>query len=333
MTKSEPPLRNLNPLPFDAGPRPFWSVIIPTFQRSDLLKSCIEAIISQGVDRTQMEILISDNDPAGDLSASVAEWSQGRAIYTRNPRNIGTFPNINASITRSQGQWIHVVPDDDWVGPDFYAVMEKAIAAVPQKIGAAVSRHVNYREDNNTFEPAMPLAENAGTLGVPFLTRLAAINPIQIPAVAIRRQTFEKIGLFREDLPYTGDWEFWFRAANQVSWLYVPDTVAYFRMHSGSKTRALLRTAQTAEDLRRTLDLNQQILPPELARQIMPKARAHHASRLLANAKAALPLKLIDASERYVREAYTIHPDIINTPECQECLNHPALAHLRGELQ
>jgi hypothetical protein len=280
-----------------------------------------------------MEILVSDNDPMSDLSASVAHWSQGRALYTRNPQNIGTFPNINAAISRSRGDWIHIVPDDDWVGPDFYAVMENAIAAAPQEIGVAVSHHVNFRQEQNSFEPAIPLAENSRILGSPFLARLAAINPIQIPAVVTKRETFEKIGLFREDLPYTGDWEFWFRAACHVPWLYVPNAVAYFRMHPGSQTRALLRTAQTAEDLRRTLDLNQQLLAPEMAQQIMPKARAHHASRLLANAKAALQLKLTAASERFIREAFGIYPEIINAPECQECLNHPALAHLRLELK
>ena len=76
---------------------------------------------------------------------------------------------------------------------------------------------------------------------MPFLARLAALNPLQISAVVIRRETFERLGLFREDLPYTGDWEFWFRAATKVPWLYVPNAVAYFRMHPGSQTRALLR--------------------------------------------------------------------------------------------
>ena len=330
MNRAYPPLPTVTSA---TEARPFWSVIITSYKRVDLLKHCLDKVISQNIAPDRMEILIADDDPQSEFGARVAEWSQGRALYTRNPQNIGTFPSMNAAISRSRGEWVHIVADDDWVGPDFYAVMENAIAAAPQEIGVAVSHHVNYREEKNSFEPAIPLAENSCILGRPFLLRLAAINPIQIPAVVTKRETFEKIGLFREDLPYTGDWEFWFRAACQVPWLYVPNAVAYFRMHPGSQTRALLRTAQTAEDLRRTLDLNQQLLAPELAQQIMPKARAHHASRLLANAKAALQLKLTTASERFIREAFGIHPDIINAPECQECLNHPALAHLRLELK
>lgn len=313
--------------------RPFWSVIIPTFQRRDLLKSCLDSILSQGLDRDALEILVSDNDPMSELSPLVAEWTDGHALYTRNQQNIGTFPNINAAIRRSRGQWIHIVADDDWIGPGFYAAMEGAIATAPGECGAAVSHHINYREDTKVFQPAPPLAEGPGILGMPFLARLAALNPLQIPAVVIRRETFERLGLFREDLPYTGDWEFWFRAATKVPWLYVPNTVAYFRMHPGSQTRALLRTAQTAEDLRRTLELNEQALSPDMAQQIMPRARAHHASQMLRNAKGALDLKLSAAAERYIREACAINPDAVVTPEFLECLKHPSMALLRQQFR
>jgi hypothetical protein len=118
-----------------------------------------------------------------------------------------------------------------------------------------------------------------------------------------------------------------------VACLYVPNAVAYFRMHAGSQTRALLRTAQTAEDLRRTLEFNEQSLPPEMAQQIMPRARAHHASQMLRNAKAALDLKLSAAAERYIREACAINPDAVATPEFLECLKDPSLANLRQQFR
>ena len=316
-----------------AEPRPFWSVIIPTFQRNDLLKSCLDSVLSQGVDKENLEILVSDNDPISELSSLVAEWTDGRGLYTRNPQNIGTFPNINAAIRRSRGRWIHIIADDDWIGPGFYASMEQAITTATRPIGAAVGHHINYREETKAFQAATPLAEGAGRLGDAFRARLAAVNTLQIPAVVIQRETFEKIGLFREDLPYTGDWEFWFRAAMQVPWLYVPNAVAYFRMHPGSQTRALLRTAQTAEDLRRTLELNEQALSPDMAQQIMPRARAHHASQMPRNAKGALDLKLAAAAERYIREACAINPDAVVTPEFLECLKRPSMALLRQQFR
>ena len=327
------PVSLLPPLEIGVQSNLLWSVIITSYKRADLLEHCLGKVLSQDINLDRMEILVADDDPQSEFGAMVAAWSAGRAKYIRNPRNIGTFPSMNAAIRRSRGKWIHIIADDDWIGPGFYAAMEAAIARTPGESGVAVSHHVNYREENKAFEPAPPLAEGPGILGMPFLARLAALNPIQIPAIIIRRDTFERLGLFREDLPYTGDWEFWFRAASKVPWLYVPNAVAYFRMHSGSQTRALLRTAQTAEDLRRTLDLNEQALSPDMARQIMPRARAHHASQMLRNAKGALDLKLSAAAERYIREACTINPDAVATPEFLECLKHPSLAPLRQQFR
>ena len=187
------PYPTLPPAPPGAQPRPFWSVIVTSYKRADLLEHCLGKIISQNIAPDRMEILVADDDPQSEFGARVAEWTAGRALYTRNPQNIGTFPSMNAAISRSRGEWVHIVADDDWVAPDFYAVMENAIAAAPQEIGVAVSHHINYREEQNSFTPTIPLAENSCILGNPFLARLAAINPIQIPAVVTKRETFEKI--------------------------------------------------------------------------------------------------------------------------------------------
>ncbi|MCX7370353.1 MAG: glycosyltransferase family A protein [Alphaproteobacteria bacterium] len=155
MNRAYPPLPTVTSA---TEARPFWSVIITSYKRADLLKHCLDKVINQNIAPDRMEILIADDDPQSEFGARVAEWSQGRALYTRNPHNIGTFPSMNAAISRSRGEWVHIVADDDWVGPDFYAVMENAIAAAPQEIGVAVSHHVNYREEKNSFEPAIPLA-------------------------------------------------------------------------------------------------------------------------------------------------------------------------------
>ena len=114
-----------------------------------------------------MEILVADDDPQSEFGAMVAAWSEGRAKYMRNPRNIGTFPSMNAAMRRSRGQWIHIVADDDWIGPGFYAAMESAIGAAPGECGADVPNHINYREDTKAFQPATPLADGPGILVCP----------------------------------------------------------------------------------------------------------------------------------------------------------------------
>ena len=330
---SVPANQRVEPHSASGTDRPFWTVIVTSYKRSTWLKKCIETVISQNIGPDRMEVIVADDDPQSYLANDVAKWSAGRATYKRNPRNLGLFASINASIQCSRGKWIHIIADDDWIGPSFHASMEQAMSMVDEDFGAAVGHYFNYREETQALEPAQPLARGVSILGDAFRARLATINPLQIPAVVIRRESFEKVGLFREDLPYTGDWELWFRLAMQVSWLYVPDAVAYFRIHPGSQTRALLRTAQAAEDLRRTLDINQQRLPPELALRIMPSARARHARRLLRNAMATLDSILPEAAARYAREACGIDPEVITSQEFLVFLRHPSLTELRNQIR
>jgi hypothetical protein len=70
-----------------------------------------------------------------------------------------------------------------------------------------------------------------------------------------------------------------------------------------------------------------------MAQQIMPRARAHHASQMPRNAKGALDLKLAAAAERYIREACAINPDAVVTPEFLECLKRPSMALLRQQFR
>lgn len=325
------PHPTLPPTPPGAQSRPFCSVVVTSYKRADLLEHCLGKIMSQTIPQDRLEIIVADDDPQSDFAARVSDWSSGRALYIRNPKNLGLFPSINATIARSRGEWIHIIADDDWIDPGFYTSLEAAIAASPQPCGMAVGNYVVFNEDKKAYFPSQPLAEAPGILGNAFLARLAATNPLRVPAVLIKRETIEKIGLFREDLPYCGDWEFWFRAATKVPWLYVPSAIAYFRVHARSQTRALMRTAQSAEDERRTLDLNEQALPPELVPHIMPRARAHHAGQMLRNAKAALDLKLVPTAERYIREACAIFPEAVRTAEFLACLEHPSMAKLRQQ--
>ena len=73
------PYPTLPPAPPSAQPRPFWSVIITSYKRADLLEHCLGKIISQNIAPDRMEILIADDDPQSEFGARVAERSQGRA--------------------------------------------------------------------------------------------------------------------------------------------------------------------------------------------------------------------------------------------------------------
>ena len=83
--------------------QPFFTVVIPTFNRSMFLWRAIESVIEQDFD--SMEIIIVD-DNSTDNTREVAEgFSDKRIIYQKNERKKGACGARNVGINVPLGEW------------------------------------------------------------------------------------------------------------------------------------------------------------------------------------------------------------------------------------
>jgi hypothetical protein len=71
---------------------------------------------------------------------------------------------------------------------------------------------VVYERAGRTWTPP-PFRAEAGLMDRNFLIFLATECPLNLPAVAFARKTFERIWLFRADLPMMAEWEWYVRSA------------------------------------------------------------------------------------------------------------------------
>jgi hypothetical protein len=67
-------------------------------------------------------------------------------------------------------------------------------------------------------------------------------------AVAVRRDTYARIGGFREDIANGQDWEMWSRVICTSGIIMTPEILAAYRQHSDSITGRTKRTAQNIRD-------------------------------------------------------------------------------------
>ena len=313
--------------------RPFWSVVVPLYERRSYLKQCLDSILDQDPGPEEMEILVIDDASPSDLRGFVEGIGRGRVTYIRNASNLGLYASTNAALRATRGRWLHVLHDDDWVMPGFYTTMKKGIETAPASVGVAFCMYVNINErDGSTWSPP-PFRTGAGPMPRNFLVRLAAGNPLNLPAVVYRRETFERVGLFREDLPFTADWEWYVRSAVHVDWHYQPEALARYRVHASNQTLDLARTGQTARDIRRTLDIFASVLPREVALQTLPAGRQFYARQFLASALAHLQTGNQELADRFLFEALEIDPDAPARPEFAHLLQHPAAASMRDAVR
>ncbi len=90
-----------------------FSVIIPTFNRSNFLKVALFSVLRQkGI---SFEIIVSDNASTDDTEEVVKEFKDQRIKYFKNKENLGFSGNIKNCFSRSSGKYIFTLGDDDLI--------------------------------------------------------------------------------------------------------------------------------------------------------------------------------------------------------------------------
>lgn len=98
--------------------RPFFTIVIPTYNRSRYLKECLNSIVSQFRDKfiyKQVEIIVSDNNSKDHTEEVVKNFQKmySNIRYLKNKRNIGAEKNVIKASKYAKGAYIWFFADDD----------------------------------------------------------------------------------------------------------------------------------------------------------------------------------------------------------------------------
>lgn len=108
------------------------SVIIPTYNRTKLLKRALESVVSQG-GYTQIIVV----DDAGEQSAEECVKSFGvsaRITYIRQNQNCGVNAARNLAISQATGEWLAFLDDDDEFFLDALKKIQTQLTGMPEDI-------------------------------------------------------------------------------------------------------------------------------------------------------------------------------------------------------
>src|SRR5262245_47369265 len=73
------------------------TIVIPTFNRSELLRTSLGSVLSQ--DHSDFRVIVLDNASSDATEAVVQSFASLRVTYIRNERNIGMTANLNRAFT------------------------------------------------------------------------------------------------------------------------------------------------------------------------------------------------------------------------------------------
>lgn len=288
------------PVP-DGVPRPFWSVMIPTYNCARFLRQTLESVLIQDPGPGLMQIeVIDDGSTLDDPGAVVGEIGKGRVRFYRQAQNVGHTKNFETCLKRARGKVVHLLHGDDYVQEGFYRKLQNAFEIQPE-IGAAFCRQIFMHD---TGEQAFsPLEQTESGVLRDGLERLALEQRIMTPSIVVRRDVYERLGGFDSRLICTEDWEMWVRIAAQYPVWYETEPLAVYRMHSASNTGRHVRTGEDIKYTRMAIEIFKSYLPEEKAGQLSKKARETYAFSALDTAYSMFLKRDISAMIAQVREA------------------------------
>lgn len=282
LERSIPP--QIPPIP-DGTTRPFWSVMIPTYNCAHFLRETLQSVLSQDPGPERMEIeVVDDCSTKDDPEAVVRELGGGRVRFYRQPHNTGPIGNFNTCARRSHGHWVHILHGDDTVRPGFYDRARAGILAQPD-IGAVAFRYIYMFEDGHWQHLSDLESRTPCILGDEFIERMMHTNEIMFPAMIVRRSAYESLGGFRAELVHCADWDMWLRTLLHYPIYYDPEPLACYRIHVAADTTRLVSTGENVRDERRFAQILRTYVPPEKASLVHRRVRRATAVRAIRRAQ------------------------------------------------
>ena len=180
---------------------PLVSVIIPTYNRGWIIGEAVDSVLAQEYPNT--ELIVVDDGSTDATDAVLAAY--GDRIRLLRQKNRGVSAARNAGIRAAAGELIAFLDSDDLWLP---AKLGRQVAFFQQHPDAvACQTEETWIRNGVRVNPGKRHRKPSGMIFIPSL-ELCLVSP---SAVMIRRELFDQVGLFDEDLPACEDYDMWLR--------------------------------------------------------------------------------------------------------------------------
>jgi len=176
------------------------SVVIPAFNAERWLKATVESVLSQ--DYENLELIVV-NDGSTDSTQEVAERISDPRSRCIQQTNRGLSAARNTGIRAASGSYVALLDADDLFRSTKLSEQVEALEKRPD-LGVVTCGFELIDEDGKVFGKQRHWIEHPD-LG---LSKLLFWNPLLPSTLLIRRECFERVGLFDETLDRYEDWEF-----------------------------------------------------------------------------------------------------------------------------
>lgn len=286
---------------------PRWSVVIPVAGRAKYLGETLASVLSQDPGPENMQIRIIDNSKAGETAVGeLAAQYAPRVEYHRHPQQLPMVENWNSCVEQARGELIHLLHDDDYVLPGFYARMDTLWRTRPDA-GAAISRYLTVNEEGDWLAVS-PLHQPTSGIFEDAAARIYLMQTIQCPSIVVAAASYQALGRFDTQFTHAQDLEMWIRVAAARPILFETTPCACYRVHRSSMTSRHLVIAENYRDIERVIRHTNRLLPEARRKELLNRSLAAYTELALKDAYGNIWRKNYDVAAAQLGVASSMAP-------------------------
>ena len=209
---------------------PKVTVLLPTFNRQDLIVETIKSVFTQTY--SDYEVLVVDDGSTDDTEHVLKPW-KSKISYIKKT-NGGPSSSRNVGISRITSDYVAFLDSDDQWEPNF---LERVVSVLESRPALGLVTTSRLMVPEGVCQPRIPKAHVEGDL-YPLLFQR---NFVTTSGTLVKRECFNTVGLFNEDLIQAGDYDMWLRISKAYPIAFLKEPLCRYRCHISNISRNELR--------------------------------------------------------------------------------------------
>jgi glycosyltransferase involved in cell wall biosynthesis len=246
-------------LPSSGGRRGLVSVVIPTFNMARFLPAAVSSVLRQTYPDLEVHVIDdgSSDDPRGALGSLLGD---PRVRFQSTPQG-GQARAKNRGIQAAAGSLIAFLDADDLWVPD---KLERQVPLFDRpEIGVV---YTDYQNVDPQGQPLPTIATSPKTGRV--TNELFVENFVTGMTAIVRRECFDRVGMFDESIPMGIDYDLWLRISVAYEFAYLDYRTYLYRTWEGQMSRRFsTRLACAIAIMERFLERHPGVVPPKVQRE------------------------------------------------------------------
>ena len=205
---------------------PLVSIVLASYNMGHYLPESVRTVLAQTYEN--IEVIIIDDGSTDDTEEQIKPLLVDSRLRYIKQENQGQPKAKNNGIKASKGEYIAFCDGDDLWAPNKLEIQLPLFKDDPE-VGVVYSE-VSYIDDKgNPLDKEQPYERYSGKV----TDKLILKNFIPFGTAIVKKQCFDEMGLFDENLPMGIDWDLWLRLSTRYKIMYIPAKTYIYRIWPG----------------------------------------------------------------------------------------------------